>query len=395
MGLPGVDIQIQNGALPGLVPTDDGLAGLLLQGPAATSLSLLTPRLVTRLADVEALGIDADYDELNGVRVYHHLAAFYAEAGDGARIWIMLVSQAVGLTAMADLAETDYAVQLLTAAAGKIRLLGITRSPDAGYASDAEDDHVDADVLSAIGKAQALAEGFAASHEPVRVLLEGTFYDGDFGGLVDLTERTDNRVTVLLGDTTVGNGAALGLLLGRAARIPVQRNIGRVKDGALKTSTAFIGVKPVEQALGEAAVLHDKGFVTLRTYQGKAGYFFSNDPTATSSQDDYRRLSYGRVIDKATTIAYVTYVEQVLDEVAIDAQGRIDPALAKYYQAIIERAVNQAMTANGEISGFAAYIDLEQNVITTGRICIEARIRPVGYAQDIIVKLGFQAANNV
>ena len=45
------------------------------------------------------------------------------------------------------------------------------------------------------------------------------------------------RVGVLIGDTiSQSKGAAIGILAGKLASIPVQRHIGRVKDGALSAT---------------------------------------------------------------------------------------------------------------------------------------------------------------
>lgn len=389
MALPSVDINVLNGNLPGVIPTDDALCGLLLQGVNAASLNLLTPKLLTSLQDAIDVGIDADYDTDNSVAVYKHIKEFYDEAGTGARLWIMLVGQAVTMAAMTTKTEADYAVKLLNAADGKIRLLGVSRSPAEGYTPTVTNG-IDVDVENAITTAQALVEEYAGNYKPFRVVLECRAYDGDAGNVVDLTAKEKNAVAVVLGDTASGAGSAVGLLLGRLASIPVQRNPGRVKDGSLNITTAYIGSETVATAEGDIATLHGKGFITFRRYVGKAGFYFTDDPTCTLTTDDYRSLARGRVIDKAIVIAYSTFVNEILDEVAIDSNGRIETVKAKYYQSIIESAVDLAMTSESEISSFSATIDPEQNVLSTNKITVEARIVPVGYAKEIVVNLGFE-----
>lgn len=391
MALPNVSIQIQNGGLPGVIPTDDALMGMILQGPAPSGLQLLTPKLISTLEEAEAVGITSAYDTDNTVDAWRNIKQFYDEAGNGAQIWIMFIAQAVDLETMMDKTEADYAVKLLDAAGGKIRVLGAVRNPAGGYTPDVTANHIDIDVVAALTTAQALAEEYAAAYKPLRVVLPAYAYDGNNGSLVDLKTQDKNRVAVLLGDTESGAGAAVGLLLGRLAAIPVQRNVGRVKSGSLPITEVYFGSSAFASVSSTVASIHDKGFITFRQYVGKAGYYFTDDPTATAATDDYRTLSNGRVIDKAIVIAYATFVNEILDEVLIDPNtGRIERAKAKYYQAIIENAVNVAMTAEGEISGFRAIVDPAQDVLTTGQICVEARIVPVGYAKEIIVKLGFE-----
>lgn len=389
MALPGITIQIQNGALGQTPATDDGVAGLILQGPAPSGLAVGTPAQLTSLADAEALGITASYDTTGTVRVWKHINDFYAEAGTGAVLWIMIISQATSLETMLNVATSTGAIVLLNAAQGKIRLLGATRSPAGGYSPDTAANQVDADCINAINNAQTLATQYANTFRPLRVIIEGRSYTGNSATLTDLKTRDDNRVALMIGDSVSGAGSAIGLLLGRLAKDPVQRNPGRVKSGALSINTAFLGTAAFAAEEAEVPTLHDKGWITFRKYVGKAGYFFTDDPTATLATDDYNSIARGRVIDKAIVLAYSTYVEEILDEIEIDAQGRIALDKAKYYQSIIERTINTQMTANDEISAVSAYVDPEQNVLSTGQLCFELRLRPVGYAKTIVVKLGF------
>jgi hypothetical protein len=47
------------------------------------------------------------------------------------------------------------------------------------------------------------------------------------------------------------------------------------------------------------------------------------------------------------------------------------------------------MTANREVSGVSCLVDPNQNVISTSKVNVVLKIRPVGYASDIEVSLGF------
>lgn len=395
MALPGVSIEVQNGALGQLVQSDDSLAGLILQSDVAPSgLALATPKLLTSLADAESVGITAAFDSTNTVFVHKHIKEFYDEAGTGAKLWIIIISQATLMAATVDVANA-HASTLLNAANGKIRVLGVTRSPASGYTPDTSANQIDVDVVNAITKAHALAEQYAGNYKPFRVVLEGRSYTGTHGSLVDLKTQDNNRVAVLLGDTASGGNAAVGLLLGRLAANEIQENVGKVKNGSVETTAdIYLGTSKLTEVETTVSTIHDNGFITFRKWVGKAGYYFTDDPTATAASDDFNSIARGRVIDKALVIAYSTFVNEILDEVAIDDNGRIATVQAKYYQSIIDNAVNGAMTANGEISSFSSQIDVEQNVLSTNQICIEARIVPVGYAKEIVVKLGFENPAN-
>ena len=65
----------------------------------------------------------------------------------------------------------------------------------------------------------------------------------------------------------------------------------------LKATKAFIGDK--DASVGASETLSTKGYITFRTFVGKAGYFFSDDHLATAVTDDYHSICNRRVIDKA------------------------------------------------------------------------------------------------
>lgn len=371
-----------------MIPTDDALSGMILQGPAPAALPLSSPTLLTSLRDAEDLGITPEYDADNGLTAHKAVREFYAEAGQGSRLWIMVISQAVDMATALDLNESNYAMQLLDAADG-IRMLTVVRDPADAYAPTITDG-LDEDVTAAITAAQLLAEAYTEDYKPLRVILPGYGYDGNAGGLTDLKQREDNRVAIFIGDTTPGAHAAVGMLMGRLASVPVMRNPGRVKSGSLPIDEAYIGTETVEIAAGDVGVIHDKGFITLRKHIGRAGYYITDDPTATLANDDYSSLARGRVIDKAIVLAHAVYLTELLDELRVDPNtGRIEAAQAKYLQQRIESAIDQSMTANNEIVAVAAEVDPLQNVLATNKFKVRLRIIPFSYAREIDVDLGF------
>ncbi len=389
MALPGVSITLTTGALGLVAPGEDGVVGLVANGVAASGLALGVSKQGFGLDEFEAVGIGAAYDTANAVEVWRQIKEFYDGAGDGAELWVMLVSQATNLTSILDKTQA-FAKKLLDDAGGRIKLLGVSRNPAGGYTPNTTANQVDVDVINALTTGQALADDMQAAFRPVRFVIEGYAFTGTTSTLANLKAQTKPNMAVLIGDTKSGARAAIGILLGRLAKIPVQRNPGRVKDGSLPIISAFLGAATLESNEGAATAIHDKGFITIRKYSGKAGYYFSDDPTAVAATNDFSSLARDRVIDKVIRIAYATYVEEILDEVEINpANGQIATVKAKYYQALIENAVNTAMTANGEVSGFEAFVDPAQNVLSTNKICVDARIVPVGYAKAIEIKLGF------
>ncbi len=393
MGLPKVSITLENGTLGLVSGTSDGIAGLIMSGVAVVDkIALAEPKQIFSTDEAKALGLDDAYDTANGTNVWKHIKDFYAQAGEGAALWIMLYSNVTTMATVCDVNQ-DLAKKLLDAADGSIRILAVDRIPDGGYAPT-YNDGLDDDVTAAILKAHELAEAYATEFTPVRIIISARDYQGVIGNLVDLSENTNNRVQACISTDVAGSlSAAVGLLLGRYAAIPVQRNPGRVKDGDLAINEGYLtdGATKIEDlSSGEADQIIDKAFVALMKWANRNGYFFNGDPTASPASDDYSSFARGRVIDKALVIAYDTYVNEILDDLEVDDSGFMDPGVAKDYQAKIENAVNLQMTNNNEISGFTATIDAQQNVLSTNKVSIGLKIRPKFYSKEIDITLGFE-----
>jgi hypothetical protein len=401
--LPRVKIYFENGALGSAPANADGVAGLVataVEVQAGTGLKLSVPYVLRKLEDIEALGVTSVAGDANAF-LYRHVKEFYAEAGAGAELWLMCFSNATLQSDMVDVSG-NTAKQLIQASSGRIRVLAAAFNPAGSYTPTIESG-LDEDLLESMSNAQALAEWATVSlYAPLFVVLEARSFTGTVTALADLSTHSYNRVGVLLGDTVEGSaGAAIGLLLGRIARIPVQRHIGRVRDLALNTLTAFVKDKAVERA--DVETINDKGYITFRTFTGKSGYFFADDSLATAVADDYRSIARRRTVDKAYRIAYLTLIEFLNDEVPVTDAGELSPALAKSWESEVETAIVNQMTAEGNLgvdpantqdTGVKCYIDYSQKVVSTGKIEVVLRVKPYGYAKYIDVKLGFLTITN-
>lgn len=384
--LPRVKINLGNGNLSQTAQTADGVVGLVITGQTVAGTDKVTigkSYQLFSLAQAEALGIAE-----TGVNAfaYQQLKDFYAIAKTGAEIWIMLVASTVTLEGAAD--ETnDFAAKLLQDAKGAIRTLAISKKSATGVTAG---EGLDADVHTAVPKAQQLAETVTLRNRPIRVVLDGKDFTGVVADLKDYKEDTKNRVAIFIGNSDGSKNAAIGAFLGRKASVSVQRNLGRVKDGAIIDLQAyFTDGKPVEDYEPAWNAIHKKGYIFLRSFVGRAGYYLNDNPTLTANEDDYNDLPRGWVIDKAHILAYQTFVDEILDDIPVAEDGTISPALIKQWEAKIENVINQQMTANSEISAVQAIIDPNQNIISTGKIEVTVRVLPKAYAKYIDVNLGF------
>ena len=392
--LPRVKIYFENGALRSSTPMPDGVGGAVLTGAAvASTFALATPYVLRNVDGLKLLGITAT----NNPTIFKYVTEFYNEAAADIETWIMAVPDTVKLSDMADVSQ-EYGKKLLTAAQGRLRWIAFGRTPAAGYTATITNG-LDADVALAKTNAQALCEYFTTSkYAPLFAIIEGAGFSGTATDLADARAGTFNRVGVLIGDTVSGSkNATLGTLMGRIAVSPVQRSIARVKDGAVSPINLFIGTKAVE--LSDFESIHDKGYITFRTIVGRSGYFFNDDFLCAPDLDDYSLITRRRTVDKAYRIAYQTLVNELNDEVPINSNGKIPESFIKSWQANVEGAIAQQMSANGELSadikngdrGVQCLIDPEQNILSTSRIVVKVCVRPFAYAKYIDVYLGFKA----
>jgi len=386
-----VNITLANGQLGATLQTNDGVTGIVITGVSESGgYTTETPILVRSMTDVTTAGITVTHNPF----AIKQLQEFYNQAGTGAQLYLMLTPATMTVAQMADITNISGAKKLLDYAAGKIKVLGLLSDDVAiatagGTISTAHS--LNADVYIAASNMQVMATAYFEAEKPFRCVIGGTSYTGTPGSLTDETSgTTNNRAGILIGDTVGGASASVGLLLGVVSSIPVQRKISRVRTGALTNTAVFLNTTSIESAGGDAATIAGRGFITFTTYPNISGYFFSGDPMLTDTTDDYAMLARGRVIDKAHILAYTTFVQEVDDEVPVNADGTLDAGFCKWLSQQIVNQVNNTMTANKEISAVSCFIDPSQNILSTNELNVVLRVTPVGYATDIEITLGFE-----
>lgn len=387
--LPKVTIKYLNGLLGVTPDSQDGLLALVLLGATSVkdTFEAGIPYLVYGPSSLDDLGVTED----NNARLVEIVREFYSEAPEGTPLYVVGASGT--MTAFCN-KDTGSLVQLVEQLKGDVRGVVI-----AGTATDAAAEGISADVISAVPVAQAAAVYCAESlYAPLFVILEGRSYS-DAAALPDMTEMEYNRVAVLVGDTKADSkDAAVGLLAGRIAASPIQRNIGAVLGGALGATGMYLGADLVDRSMPDVRTIHDKGYLVPRIHIGRSGYYYSDDTMCCDPTDDYAHLTARRTVDKAARIAYDTLLDFLLAEIEVNEDGTMQQPVVKSWQAAVESAVNAQMTSRGELSavdgsGCRCVIDSSQNVLATGRVDVTLKVRPFGYAREIVCRLGFLTTN--
>jgi hypothetical protein len=394
MGLPGVNIILGNGAIGSVSLPDDGIAGIILTGTAVEgTLDLNKAYVLASVADLKKLGVT----ESNNPLVYKDVSAFYAVAGEGAELHLLVVSHITTLTQICSPDADAPLKKLIDSAAGRIRLVGINRNPPASY-EPAIEHCIDADVITAMASAHDTAVSFLSKIAPFIVFLPALSWNGQSEGLFQPREGSYNTVSLILasdgkfGDSNLYS-AAVGRVLGRTAKSAVNVSIARVRDGSLAPSGFLMNGETPEASFALWNMLHDAGYIFYRTYIGKNGYYLNDDATAVATTDDYSRICLMRVIQKAMVICYKTYIDEILDSIVVDAQtGRLPQPLCKAFEQYIISGINTQM--ENQISGFTAYINPDQDLITSGALNVQCKIVPTALLKEIKVDLSFNNPAN-
>lgn len=405
MGKPDVTVIQSNGNLGRVAPSADGVSALVVSGIAVGGQFALGDVLgpFTSPADAELKGITAAYDATNTCLAYKHISDFYETAGLGTELYVMVVAKTVTMTDLCDKTMT-YAKKLLSTTGGKIFMIGITRCPDGAYVPTYTD-QFEADLWTAVTKAGALRVEEYDLHRPVSFILEGRNFQGNASSTKDLRDVAgplQNRVAIAMGsdmDFIADNAYAskyanVGYVLGQFAGRPVQRNIGRVKDGKLSITNAGFSNGAAYDTLTETNTdsLHDHGYIFMRKHSGIDGFFFNDDPVATKITDDYSSFSAGRTMDKVARITRQVYLQELLDDIELDpTTGKLAVSTVKAYQGAVESEINLQMTSKKEIVRVTAFCDPNQNVTATDQVKIDVKVRRKGMAKDIEATLAFEA----
>lgn len=381
MALPEVYIELVRNGLGLVVETNDNTIGMIMPGVAvAGKLELGKPYAIYSTTGAAEIGIDAD----KNAAAFRHVSEFYSVAGEGKKLWVMVVAATTKLAEMVDTTlQVCPAKVMLNEAGGEICALGITAGADSGVTLDGLDDQ----VYAAMTKGQVLADQYTAKIMPFVLVVEGRKMVQS-SALRNLSAEAKYRTAVMLGSTKTDGSASVGMLLGSIAALPVQRKVSRVKNGILPIDTAYLSDGKAVKGREDLGTIHDKRFIAFRMFPNRAGYYFAGDPTATASTDDLNIIARIRTIDKAMKIAYNTYIEELDDDVELNDNGTLHPSVAAYLKNKIEHQVKNAM--QGEISNFVASVDTTINVAAGNAQKVYLDIYPRGYLNPIKVVLGFK-----
>ncbi|MCK0199231.1 DUF2586 family protein [Ornithobacterium rhinotracheale] len=399
--LKGVDIQ--KGKIgANRLSSNDAVSGLILSAVKPEHVELDKPTTLFNLKDVLALGITPEFDKTNNCNVYRHCSEFFAMAGEGTPLHLLLVSNA---TKMVDMVDTK-AKKLLAYARGEIRQLAVGVNPTS--APDSMLNGLPADVYNSIAKAQALYNWAYENHMPCQIFLEGHHYSGTASSSANLREIEDlqaDKVSVVIGqdwlhaEALTGEAqkyADVGTALGTCSRAKVQENIGDNGQFNLTDATASRWIEPGlsshqtnAEAYEDLQTLERKGYIFGVTYAGLAGVRWNNDHTCTpiivdadNSMNEHS-IAYGRVTDKAVRELRKAYLPIIKTTWQVDkSTGKLNKGTLVALEDVGDK-VFEDMILRGEITYGRTYIDADSDLLVERVLKVSYKIVPKGVIGEI------------
>ena len=382
MGFPGAKITVSNGNLLREITALDAVPCLVATVKEVDNINALRP--IYNLQDAEQKGYGKDKEPF----MWGLIKEYYQELGGKQLLYIYGTKADKTMESVLDVTSADGLQNALRQSNGAINMVAVARSPEAAY--NAGTDFLDTDVANAVAKAKILAETQQSKNMPLRIFIEGRVANEEATNNYKPKEQANGYAAVVLGGTTKGNGsAAVSLALARAVKYPAHVKLGSGQNGALTAENIYIGSKPIEK-INEMETLHDAGFLTFHHRTGVAGYFFGVDNMC--SDDDFRILVHGRVIDKAQRIASIAFQPFVENFVTLKSNGSINDSEASYIENVIESSLWAGL--RGQVSDIAVEVDRSVNLANTSNLPVDIKVLPLGYLTWINIRLGLTATIN-
>lgn len=411
MSRPRLTVQKLNGNLGRRAPSDDMITGAVINAVAIEDkLELNQIYTFLNIGEVEALGLNREYDQINDVLVYERLKRLF-DRNPSITLHCMFVDQTVSLAQMAD-KENNYLSKLLKNKHGQIVQAFICRNPDLtdeNYEVTIESG-LDADSIAAMYKLQELADSEFLKDRYCDFFVEGRSFSGTASALLNLRELSNecpDVSVVLFADNDVSRRsdsyagyAAVEDFVGMLSLAAVSQHPGEpIAQFNLEDSANGYFLNPglssgahIDTYSDEALdLINDKGYI-IAGYEQTSGVYITDTPTASSLEgNDYAYVENNRTIKKAIKLTRIKILPRVKSRIYVDPDtGQIAPEDAKSIETDAKEAL-RPMLASGDISGgIDAYVDPQQNILSTSELILLVTFVPVAIGRKITLKIGFR-----
>ena len=376
----------QNGNVPKSQNGQDHVSGFvayLLEADIPAAFKAEPVQAVSTIDKAEELGITADATAWS-VKMLHYQLEEVFRINPSITLYMGLFSKPESMTFKEMKTVQNYAE-------GAIRQMAIWNGDTAPTADN-------------IVKLEAVADSLDTENAPLSTLYAPLV--SNYKNLPNNLATSNPRVSVVIAQAGSGTGAelykskdnktkatvsAIGVALGTLSKAAVHQCIAWVKNFPSGISMPALGdgtlVRTIDK--GELEKLDTNRYLFLNNVVGVAGSYWNDSHTMDSPTSDYAAIESVRTMDKAVRGIRTYLTPELGGNVYIDPDtGK----LQSYTVSHLETTANiplEEMEKAGELSGYKAEIDAEQNVLSTSTIEVTIKNVPVGVVRKFKVKIGF------
>lgn len=376
----------QNGNVPKSQNGQDHVSGFvayLLEADIPAAFKTEPVQAVSTIDKAEELGITADATAWS-VKMLHYQLEEVFRINPSIKLYVGLFSKPESMTFREMKTVQNYAE-------GAIRQMAIWNGDTAPTADN-------------IVKLEAVADSLDTENAPLSTLYAPLV--SNYKNLPSNLATNNPRVSVVIAQAGSGTGAelykskdnktkatvsAIGVALGTLSKAAVHQCIAWVKNFPSGISMPALGdgtlVRTIDK--GELEKLDTNRYLFLNNVVGVAGSYWNDSHTMDSPISDYAAIESVRTMDKAVRGIRTYLTPELGGNVYIDPDtGK----LQSYTVSHLETTANiplEEMEKAGELSGYKAEIDAEQDVLSTSTIEVTIKNVPVGVVRKFKVKIGF------
>jgi hypothetical protein len=376
----------QNGNVPKSQNGQDHVSGFvayLLEADIPAAFKAEPVQAVSTIDKAEELGITADATAWS-VKMLHYQLEDVFRINPSITLYVGLFSKPESMTFQELKTVQNYAE-------GAIRQMAIWNGDTAPTADN-------------IVKLEAVADSLDTENAPLSTLYAPLV--SNYKNLPSNLATNNPRVSVVIAQAGSGTGAelykskdnkakatvsAIGVALGTLSKAAVHQCIAWVKNFPSGISMPALGdgtlVRTIDK--GELEKLDTNRYLFLNNVVGVAGSYWNDSHTMDSPTSDYAAIENVRTMDKAVRGIRTYLTPELGGNVYIDPDtGK----LQSYTVSHLETTANiplEEMEKAGELSGYKAEIDAEQDVLSTNTIEVAIKNVPVGVVRKFKVKIGF------
>lgn len=376
----------QNGNVPKSQNGQDHVSGFvayLLEADIPAAFKTEPVQAVSTIDKAEELGITADATAWS-VKMLHYQLEEVFRINPSITLYVGLFSKPESMTFQELKTVQNYAE-------GAIRQMAIWNGDTAPTADN-------------IVKLESVADSLDTENAPLSTLYAPLV--SNYKNLPSNLATNNPRVSVVIAQAGSGTGAelykskdnktkatvsAIGVALGTLSKAAVHQCIAWVKNFPSGISMPALGdgtlVRTIDK--GELEKLDANRYLFLNNVVGVAGSYWNDSHTMDSPISDYAAIESVRTMDKAVRGIRTYLTPELGGNVYIDPDtGK----LQSYTVSHLETTANiplEEMEKAGELSGYKAEIDAEQDVLSTRTIEVTIKNVPVGVVRKFKVKIGF------